>query len=123
MKAMEKFQQAYKINKKDVLVLIYMGILLLMRKNYYAAEKYLLEAVKIDEKNNDAWFYLGENYLRAKEYKKALDIFETVRSLDPAREELALKINEVKERLEQKFPVGKRKSLFERIFKKSDKGK
>jgi tetratricopeptide (TPR) repeat protein len=123
IKAMEKLEQAHKINKKDVLVLIYMGILLLKRKNYYAAEKYFLEAVKVDDQNDDAWFYLGENYLRAKEYKKALKMFETVRSLDPAREELALKIKEVKEKLGQKFPVGKRKSLFDRIFKKSGKDK
>ena len=123
IKAVEKFEQAHKINKEDVLVLIYMGILLLKRKNYYAAEKYFLEAVEIDEQNDDAWFYLGENYLRAKEYKKALHMFETVRNLNPARKELALKINEVKEKLGQKYPVGEKKSLFDRIFKKPGKGK
>ncbi len=123
IKAMEKFEHAYKINKKDVLVLLYMGILLLKRKNYYAAEKYFLDAVKIDEENDDAWFYLGENYLRAKEYKKALKMFETARGLNPSRDELASKIEEVKVKLKRKYPVKKKKSLFDRIFKKPGKGK
>jgi tetratricopeptide (TPR) repeat protein len=120
---MEKFEHAYKTNKKDVLVLLYMGILLLKRRNFYAAEKYFLDAVKIDEENDEAWFYLGENYLRAKEYKKALKIFETARDLNPVRDEIAFKIQEIKETVGYKYPVKKKKSLFDRIFKKSSKGK
>ncbi len=123
MKAMEKFGHAYKINKKDVLVLLYMGILLLKRKNYYAAEKYFLDAIKIDEENDEAWFYLGENYLKAEEYKKALKIFETARDLNPARDEIAFKIKEIKEKVGHKYPGKKKKSLLDRIFKKSSKGK
>lgn len=123
IKAMEKFEHAYKTNKKDVLVLLYMGILLLKRKNYYAAEKYFLDAVKIDEDNDDAWFYLGENYLRAEEYKKALKMFETARDLNPSRDEIVFKIKEVKEKMERKYLVGEKKSLFDRIFKKPGKGK
>jgi len=123
IKAMEKFEHAYTTNKKDVLVLLYMGILLLKRKNYYAAEKYFLDAVNIDEENDEAWFYLGENYLRAEEYKKALKIFETARDLNPARDEIAFKIKEIKEKVGHKYPVKKKKSLLDRIFKKSSKGK
>jgi tetratricopeptide (TPR) repeat protein len=123
IKAMEKFEHAYKTNKKDVLVLLYMGILLLKRKNYYAAEKYLLDAFKIDKENDDVWFYLGENYLRAEEYKKALTMFETAKDLNPTREALASKIEEVKEKLGGKYPGKKKKSLFDRIFKKSGEGK
>ena len=57
LQAGEKFQEAYKINKHNVFLLIYMGIILTIRKNYYAAEKYFTEATKRDPNYDDAWFY------------------------------------------------------------------
>lgn len=118
MKAIEKFQEAHRVESKDVLVLIYMGILLLKRKNYYAAEKYLQDALKIDKQNDDAWFYLGESYLKAGEYRKALNMFETVRNLNPSHIDLGLKIKEIRERLAVKYPKEKPPSLIQRILKK-----
>ncbi len=99
IQAMEKFQFAHKIDTKNVLVLLYMGILLMMRKNYYAAEKYFQDAVKIDNRCEDAWYYLAENYHNAGEYRKALNMFETVRDLNRSRKGLALKILEVKDKM------------------------
>ncbi len=118
MKAMEKFQQAHSVDKMDVLVLIYMGILLLKRKNYYAAEKYLQDVIKIDKQNDDAWFYLGENYLKAGEYRKALNMFETVRNLNPSHIDLGQKIKEIKERLAVKYAAEKPPSLLKRLLNK-----
>lgn len=119
MKAMEKFQIAYKIDKEDVLVLLYMGILLIKLKNYYAAEKYFLDAVKIDKENFDAWYYLGETYLKAEDLRKALNMFDTARNLNPSRKEVAFKVKELKAKLAAKAPAGKKPSFLSRLFKKS----
>ncbi|MCP5102749.1 MAG: tetratricopeptide repeat protein [bacterium] len=120
IKAMEKFRESNDINEKDVLVLVYMGIMLLKRKNYYAAEKYFLDAAKIDRQNDDAWFYLGENYFKAEEYRKALNMYDTAKHLNPSRKELAFRIREIKGKLGHKQPVEKKKdSFFSRLFKKS----
>ncbi|HLP47567.1 MAG TPA: tetratricopeptide repeat protein [Candidatus Kapabacteria bacterium] len=123
LKAMEKFQEAHKLDKKDVLVLLYMGILLMKRKNHYAAEKYFQDALDIDPQCEDAWFYLGENYLKAGEHRKALLMFESVRRLNPSRKGLIFKINEIKEKISQSSSAEERNekkkpSLFKRIFKK-----
>lgn len=120
IKAMEKFEVAYNLNKKDVLVLLYMGILLIKRKNYYAAEKYFLDAVAVDDQCEDGWFYLGENYLKAGEYRKALHMFESVKRLNPTRKELPFKIREVKEKMPQLLTTDEKKkpSLFSRLFSK-----
>jgi|GEM_PF-591397 len=99
IKASEKFQEAYKFNNQDPMVLIYLGILLLKRKNYYAAEKYFKEAVTIDKNNEDGWFYLAENYFKAGEFKKALPMYDTVKNLNPSRAEIAPRIKEIREKL------------------------
>ena len=61
LQASEKFQEAYKVNKRNVFLLIYMGIILTMRKNFYAAEKYFTEATTRDPNYDEAWFYAAEN--------------------------------------------------------------
>ena len=119
MKAMEKFQIAHNIDKKDVLVLLYMGILLIKRKNYYAAEKYFLDAIKIDKENFDAWYYLGETYLKAEELRKALNMFDTARNLNPSRKEVSFKVRELKAKLAARTPAAKKPSFLTRLFKKS----
>lgn len=118
MKAMEKFQIAHKIDKEDVLVLLYMGILLTMRKNYYAAEKYFLEVIKVDRENFDAWYYLGETYLKADELRKALNMFDTARNLNPSRKEVAFKVKDLKAKLAARAPTQKKQSWLSRLFKK-----
>ncbi|MCX6581677.1 MAG: tetratricopeptide repeat protein [Candidatus Aminicenantes bacterium] len=120
MKAMEKFQEAHRLDKKDVLVLLYMGILLMKLKNYYAAEKYFLEAVDIDPQSDDGWFYLGENYLKAGELKKALAMFESAKRLNPSRREIAFRLREIMDKMPQLFhhEGEKQPSLLKRIFNK-----
>lgn len=120
MKAMEKFQEAHRLNKKDVLVLLYMGILLMKRKNYYAAEKYFQEAVDLDPQSDDGWFYLGDNYLKAGEFKKALSMFEAAKRLDPNRKEIAFRLREIRDKMPQLFHHEEKTqpSLLKRIFKK-----
>ena len=120
IKAGEKFQEAYKINNKSIGVLLYLGYLLLKRKNYYAAEKYFKEVVGIDKNNDDAWFYLGECYLLANEPRKALNMFETCKALNPGRHEVAFKIKEIKDVMMGKHPGAQKESgsFFKRLFKR-----
>jgi len=94
IKAGEKLQQAYKSNSRDSLTIAYLGILLMLRKNFFAAEKYFLDAAKIDPNNEDAWFYAAENYSRAGNDKKALEMYSKVKALNPLRKETDAKILE-----------------------------
>jgi tetratricopeptide (TPR) repeat protein len=118
IKAGEKFQEAYKIDKTSVPVLLYLGLLLLKRKNVYAAEKYFKEAVQFDQENEDAWFYLGESYLEAGELRKALTMFETAKKLNPGWHEVASRIKEITDRLKVKRIKTKKPSAVQRFFKK-----
>jgi len=97
LKAGEKFQEAYKVNPKHCTLLVYLGILLLKRKNYYAAEKYFKDAALVDKNSDDAWFYLGESYLKAGQHRKAYSMFETAKTLNPGRTEIAFRLKELKE--------------------------
>lgn len=121
IKAGEKFQEAHRINNENVPVLLYLGVLLLKRKNYYAAEKYFKDAVRFDRNSDEGWFYLGECYFRAGELRKALNMYETSRNLWPGRMELAQRIMEVKENLpaSEGGKTGKT-SFFSRLFKKKN---
>jgi tetratricopeptide (TPR) repeat protein len=118
IKAGEKFHEAYKINNTSIPVLLYLGLLLLKRKNFYAAEKYFKEAVQFDQDNDDAWFYLGESYLEAGELRKALTMFETAKKLNPGRHEVAFRIKEIMDRLKVKSIKTKKPSVIQRFFKK-----
>lgn len=118
IKAGEKFQEAYKIDRTSVPVLLYLGFLLLKRKNSYAVEKYFKEVVQLDQDNDDAWFYLGESYLEAGELRKALTMFETAKTLNPGRHEVASRIQEIADRLKIKSIKTKKPSFIQRFFKK-----
>jgi len=126
MKAFGKFQEAFKLNNNDVALLIYLSIILIKRKNYYAAEKYLLKATELDKNNDDAWFYLGEIYLDTGNLNKALKMFETCKILNPLRSEVAAKLRDIKVGLGLEAPAKSPKmkqSLLNKIFKKFDKAK
>lgn len=126
IKAGEKLQEAFQIDKKNVLLLLYLGIILVKRKNYYAGEKYFIKALDIDKNNDDGWFYLGEIYLQTGQFEKALKMFENCKRLNPLREEVAFKLKEINIKLGlQPAPSGSKKkgSLFQKIFKKFDKTK
>ena len=121
LKAGEKLDDAFKMNKKNVLLLIYLGFLLMKRKNYYAAEKYFLNAIKIDKDNDDAYFYLGENYYRAGKLEKAITMFETSKNLNPSNTKIAFKIKEIEERIDEEMGYVSKTSFFSKLrsfFKK-----
>ncbi len=117
LQAGEKFQEAYKINKHNVFLLLYMGIILTVRKNYYAAEKYFSEASKRDPNYDDAWFYAAENYFKAGNFKFALENYEKAKKLNPAYNNINLRIKETREALLRKYHGGKKDSLLRRIVK------
>lgn len=126
MKAFEKFQEAFKLNGNHPLLLIYLSIILFKRKNYYAAEKYLLKVTELDKNNEDAWFYLGQTYQESGNLNKALRMFETSRALNPLRPEVAAKLKEIKVALGLEAadkPKKSRESLINRFLKKLDKTK
>lgn len=115
--ASEKFQEAYKVNKRNVYLLVYMGIILTMRKNYYAAEKYFSEAVKRDPNYDEAWFYSAENYFRAGNFNAAWEHYDKTRQLNPAFNEINLRLKETKEAILRKRRGGKKDSLLRRLVK------
>jgi tetratricopeptide (TPR) repeat protein len=115
LQAGERFNEAYKINKNNIFLLIYLGIILTIRKNYYAAEKYFADAIRRDPENNDVWFYAAENFLKAKNYKKAGEYFEKARKLDPANNVIAFRLKECREALLKKEKTGEKATLLRKI--------
>ncbi len=114
IKAGERFQRCYEMNKNDVLTILYLSHILIMRKNYYAAEKYLREGIKVDRDNYQLWFYLGETYYGAGNPKKALTMYNTAMTLNPDnRSEIVEKINKIKEE-SGKYDI-KKKNFFQKI--------
>ena len=102
IQAGEKFNDASKIKSDQKLLMIYLGIILTKRKNYYAAEKYFTDAIKIDPNDDDAWFYAAENYQRAGRYANAITNYEKAKNLNPSRQEIAYAIKECRKELNQK---------------------
>jgi tetratricopeptide (TPR) repeat protein len=118
IKAGEKFQAAYRIDKTQPLLLIYLGVLLLKRRDFYAAEKYFKDAIEIDKEFDDAWFYLGENYFKAGELKKALDMYEQAKRLNPDRTRVGERVKEIRQKMAKPAPPPstKKPSFFQRLL-------
>lgn len=122
MHAGERFHEVFKTNRKERLLLVYMGILLTRRHSYNTAETYLREALQIDMEDEDAWFFLGDNYDRAKRYRKAIECFEKAQRLEPAHTEIAFRLKACREALMKKEAKEKRPTLlrkFVRYFRDS----
>jgi tetratricopeptide (TPR) repeat protein len=117
LQAGEKFHEAYKINKRNIFLLTYLGIILTVRKNYYAAEKYFAEAIKRDANNDDVWFYSAENYFKAGNFRMAIEHYENAKKLNPAYNEIVFRIKESKEALLRKGKPAKKDSLLRKIVK------
>jgi tetratricopeptide (TPR) repeat protein len=115
LQAAERFQEAHKVNKHNVFLLVYLGIILTMRKNFYAAEKYFSEATKRDPNYDEAWFYSAENYFKAGNYKLALENYETVKRLNPSFNNIVMRVRESREALLHKRRPGKKSSLLRRV--------
>ncbi len=117
LQAGEKFHEAYKLNKHNVFLLIYLGIILTVRKNYYAAEKYLSDAIKRDPNYDDAWFYAAENYFKAGNFRKAMEFYEKAKKLNPAYNDITFRIKECKEAIAKKQKTGKKDTLLRKLVR------
>jgi tetratricopeptide (TPR) repeat protein len=117
LQASEKFQEAYKVNRHNVFLLLYMGIILTIRKNHYAAEKYFSEATKRDPNYDEAWFFSADNLFKAGNFNSAFECYEKVRKLNPAYNEINQRLKETKEAILRKRRGGKKESLLRRFVK------
>ena len=111
----EKFHEAYKLNKRNIYLLIYLGIILTVRKNFYAAEKYFSDALQRDPNYDDAWYYAAENLFKAGNFRKALEFYEKTKNLNPSYNEINFRIKETKEAIIRKQRAGKKESLLRKI--------
>jgi len=114
----EKFYKAQAIDPTDPTLLIYLAIILMRRKNYYAAEKYLNQVLAKTPLREDAWYYLAENYFQAELFKKAIETYEKVRELNPAHQMLALRIKECHEAKQRKIEAEKGPSIIKKALEK-----
>ncbi len=116
LQAGEKLFKAQTIEPGHHTMLIYLAIVLMHRKNHYAAEKYLEQVIKTDPQREDAWYYLAENYSRAGLHQKAISTYEKARNLNPNRQIIAFRIKDCREALEKKATAGKKKSLVKKAL-------
>ncbi len=100
LQANENLQRAYNLNKNDPLLLVYLGLLLMLRENYQIAERFFEDALKIDPENEDALYYAGENFRRAKLFFKTIEYWEKLTSKGYSGYEVSFKIKEIKHQLE-----------------------
>ena len=114
LQAGEKFHEAYKLNKRNIYLLIYLGIILMVRKNFYAAEKYFSDALQRDPNYDDAWYYAAENLFKAGNFRKALEYYEKTKSLNPSYNEINFRIKETKEAIIRKQRADKRNPCSEK---------
>jgi len=92
LRAGEKFQEADRIQPRTPLVKLHLGILLLKRRNLYAAEKYLQEATQLLPKNDAPWRYLAETYEHAGKFKAAETALRKALELNPSLQGIAARI-------------------------------
>lgn len=111
----EKLHEAYKINKRNLFLLVYLGIILTVRKNYYAAEKYFSDAIMRDPNYDDVWFYAAENLFKAGNFRKALEFYEKTKKLNPAYNEINFRIKESKEAMLKKAKPGRSDTLLRKF--------
>ncbi len=95
IKAGEKFQAALDLHGDDSVVSLYLGVLLLKRKRYYAAEKYFNKVLSKDPQNEDALYFLGVSFQKAGNFDKAIEAFNRVKQLNPSRTEVAYRLKEI----------------------------
>ncbi|MBL7081337.1 MAG: SpoIID/LytB domain-containing protein [Candidatus Omnitrophica bacterium] len=83
-KALPYLQEALKKKPSQPELLIYQGQCLEDLGNFARAEKNYLKAIRVDANNTLALLRLGDLYLRREEFSKAIDVFETLKSLEPS---------------------------------------
>lgn len=115
IKAGEKLQEAYNLNKNHSLLQTYLGLILLKRKSEYAAEKYLMKAIDINPNNSDAWILLGDVYFQTKNYKKASSMYSTAMDLSGNSSTLQKRFQSLKQR--EKISENNQKNIVDKIKK------
>lgn len=115
IKAGEKFQEAFILNKSHSLLQTYLGIILLKRKNEYAAEKYFIKAIDINPNNTDAWLYLGDVYLQTGNLKKARSIYQSAADISGNSVPIQKRLQLLKQK--ELNPEGNQANLISRIKK------
>lgn len=68
--------------------------------------------------NQGVHYFIHQNYIKAGELRKALTMFETAKTLNPGRHEVAFRIKEIMDRLKIKSISEKKPSTIKRFFKK-----
>lgn len=121
IKAGEKFQAAFDLQNDDPVVSIYLGILLLKRKSFYAAEKYFSRVVAKDPQNEDALYFLGVSFQKAGNADKAVEAFNRAKRLNPNRVEIAYRLKELRAGKKSTVVSGAqpKESFWRRLFKKA----
>lgn len=82
-KAIEGLEKAYKLDKKNIPARLYLGIAYKEDKRYDEAEKLLLEIVKENPVNLLGVVNLGMVRYEKKDYKKALESFDSAITINP----------------------------------------
>jgi len=122
LKASEKFQAAFKLNQNHAQLLVYLGIVLLKRRNLYAAEKYLSQASELDPECADSWFYLGEIYRLTGKPDKAAEMFQHAKRLDPLRQDVTSRLKTLGARpgdTRLRPPTRNKDSLLSKLLRRS----
>lgn len=76
-KAIGEFTEAIRLSRREYERAFYaLGMAQSDLKNFAAAEKAFLDALKLDEADGETWFDLGAIYLHKKEFEKAENAFQ-----------------------------------------------
>ncbi|MFX1444695.1 MAG: tetratricopeptide repeat protein [Promethearchaeota archaeon] len=76
-------KKALELNKKSPLVMKYLGILNLERKEYDKAIRCYTKAIDLDPDNAEIWFGLGKTYQEKNKISKAIESYTKAVELDP----------------------------------------
>jgi tetratricopeptide (TPR) repeat protein len=118
LKAGEKLEEAARMSPGDVHTQIYLGIILKKRKNYYAAERYFLKAIKMEGENEYSWFFLAQTYISANKLDKASAALRKVEGLSFYNNEVIAATRDSFRDIERLRLKNSRKSIISRVFKK-----
>lgn len=117
LRAGEKFQEADRIQPRNPLVLLHLGILLLKRHSLYAAEKYLRDAAELLPDNHAPWLYLAETYEQAGKPGAARTALRKALALNPSLSGIAARIKTLEKKGKSGRDSGDRRfSLLDRLL-------
>ena len=82
-KAEEIFKNLKKETPNDFRVYWYLGMIASTQKKDSLAGIYFEKVTSLDEKNSEAWYFLGSNYFERNEFQRLLNTMERARKLFP----------------------------------------